>query len=177
MLATVRKGQSWRVQITAPNGSVRLFGRFYSEKECARMDSVVTQHTKMAVQSNSRNWITAPLPAGVSYPFSSGTAKRASNCCSRSCRICQIRPSTKPIAIATDISKSISSTKVIGMFLSGPYHYVAEQRLPDRFAATLVNRAGDGRRERGPIPRQTRAAGSGAFPISSSADFIRRKIH
>ena len=99
MLATVRKGKSWRVQITAPNGSVRLFGRFYSEKECARMDSVVTQHTKMAVQSNSRNWITAPLPAGVSYPFSSGTAKRASNCCSRSCRICQIRPSKKPVAI------------------------------------------------------------------------------
>ena len=25
------------------------------------MDSVVTQHTKMAVQSNSRNWITVPL--------------------------------------------------------------------------------------------------------------------
>jgi hypothetical protein len=31
-LATVRKGRMWRVQITAPNGSVRLFGRFSSEK-------------------------------------------------------------------------------------------------------------------------------------------------
>jgi hypothetical protein len=31
-LTPVRKGRSWRVQITAPNGSVRLFGRFYSEK-------------------------------------------------------------------------------------------------------------------------------------------------
>jgi hypothetical protein len=57
-------------------------------------------------------------------------------CFSKSHRICQIRPSTKPIAIAIDISKTISSTKVIGMFLSGPCHYVAEQRLADRFAAT-----------------------------------------
>ena len=32
MLVTVRKGQMWRVQITPPNGSVRLFGRFSSEK-------------------------------------------------------------------------------------------------------------------------------------------------
>jgi len=31
-LVTVRKGRMWRVQITAPNGSVRLFGRFSSEK-------------------------------------------------------------------------------------------------------------------------------------------------
>jgi hypothetical protein len=27
-----RKGRRWRVQIAAPNGSVRFFGRFYSEK-------------------------------------------------------------------------------------------------------------------------------------------------
>jgi len=38
--------------------------------------------------------------------------------CSKSHRICQIRPSTKPIAIATEVSKTITSTKVIGMFLS-----------------------------------------------------------
>jgi hypothetical protein len=29
--ATVRRGRMWRVQITEPNGSVRLFGRFTSE--------------------------------------------------------------------------------------------------------------------------------------------------
>lgn len=32
MLTIVRKGRMWRVQITAANGYVRLFGRFYSEK-------------------------------------------------------------------------------------------------------------------------------------------------
>ena len=95
---------------------------FIPKKSAREWDSVVTQHIKMAVQSNSRNWITAPLPAGVSYPFSSGTAKRASNCCSRSCRICQIRPSKKPVAIATEITKTISSANVIGVFLSDQCH-------------------------------------------------------
>src|SRR5262249_11545633 len=33
-----KKGRRWRLQITAPNGSLRLFGRFYSEKR-ARMAS------------------------------------------------------------------------------------------------------------------------------------------
>src|SRR5262249_538927 len=49
-----------------------------------------------------------------------GTAKWPARCCSRSDRICQIRPSTKPIAIANEISKAISSTKIIGMFLAQP---------------------------------------------------------
>src|SRR5262249_13276371 len=33
-----KKGRRWRLKITAPNGSLRLFGRFYSEKR-ARMAS------------------------------------------------------------------------------------------------------------------------------------------
>src|SRR5262249_8406546 len=40
--ATVRRGRMWRVQITEPNGSVRLFGRFTSE-------------------NRAREWIVAPL--------------------------------------------------------------------------------------------------------------------
>ena len=48
-----------------------------------------------------------------------GAAKLPARCCSKSDRICQIRPSTKPIAIATEISKAIKSAKVIGMFLLG----------------------------------------------------------
>ena len=48
-----------------------------------------------------------------------GAAKPPARCCSKSDRICQIRPSTKPIAIATEISKTIKSAKVIGMFLLG----------------------------------------------------------
>jgi hypothetical protein len=54
--------------------------------------------------------------------------------------------------------KTVSSTEVIEMFLSGPCHQVAEQWLPDRFAATLVSRAGTGRRQsRRPILRPTTA--------------------
>ena len=48
-----------------------------------------------------------------------GAAKPPVRCCSKSDRICQIRPSTKPIAIATEISKTIKSAKVIGIFLFG----------------------------------------------------------
>jgi hypothetical protein len=32
-LTTVRKGRMWRVRITAPNGYMRLFGRFSSEQK------------------------------------------------------------------------------------------------------------------------------------------------
>jgi hypothetical protein len=51
-----------------------------------------------------------------------GAVKLLSRCSSKSHRICQIRPSMKPTAIANEISKIISSAKVIGMFLSGPCH-------------------------------------------------------
>jgi hypothetical protein len=47
-----------------------------------------------------------------------GAVKSPACCCSRSDRICQIRPSMKPIAIATPISTTIYSIKVIGIFLS-----------------------------------------------------------
>ena len=47
-----------------------------------------------------------------------GAVKLTARCSAKSHRICQIRPSTKPIAIATEISNTINSTKVIGMFLS-----------------------------------------------------------
>src|SRR5215471_11780190 len=48
-----------------------------------------------------------------------GAVNPPARSCSMSHRICQIRPSTKPIAIATEISKTIKSAKVIGMFLFG----------------------------------------------------------
>lgn len=64
--------------------------------------------------------------------------------CSKSHRICQIRPSTKPIAIATEVSKTITSTKVIAMFLSRAVPLgCPSKRLPDLFYAA-VNRAGAG---------------------------------
>jgi hypothetical protein len=47
-----------------------------------------------------------------------GAVKTPARSCSRSQRICQIRPSTNPIAIATAISKTmIKNTKIIGVFL------------------------------------------------------------
>jgi hypothetical protein len=74
-----------------------------------------------------------------------GAAKPPARCCSKSHRICQIRPSTKPIAIATEISKTIKSHQVIGMFLPANLTRLPEQRLPDSFyVATLeIERAGE----------------------------------
>jgi hypothetical protein len=63
-----------------------------------------------------------------------GAVKPPARSCSRSHRICQMRPSIKPIAIATEISKTVSSTKlIIGMFPSGQCTRLPDQRLPDRF--------------------------------------------
>jgi hypothetical protein len=59
---------------------------------------------------------------GLGMRAMGGAVKPPSRCSSKSHRICQIRPSMKPTAIATEISKTISSAKVIGMFLSGPCH-------------------------------------------------------
>jgi predicted RNase H-like HicB family nuclease len=74
-----------------------------------------------------------------------GATKPPPRCCSKSHRICQIRPSTKPIAIATEISKTIKSHQVIGMFLPANLTGLPEQRLPDSFyVATLeMERAGE----------------------------------
>jgi len=67
-----------------------------------------------------------------------GAVKLTARSCAKSHRICQIRPSTKPITMATEISKTINSTKVIDIFLSADATKLPEQRLPDRFyAATL----------------------------------------
>ena len=73
-----------------------------------------------------------------------GAVKPPARCCSKSHRICQMRPSMKPIAIATEISKTISSPKVIiGMFLPANATRLPDQRLPDRFyTAALVKGAG-----------------------------------
>jgi hypothetical protein len=62
-----------------------------------------------------------------------GAVKPPARCCSKSHRICQMRPSMKPIAIATEISKTISSTKVIGMFPSGQCHQVARPKVTGPF--------------------------------------------
>jgi hypothetical protein len=43
----------------------------------------------------------------------------------------------KPIAIATEISKTVSSTEVIGVFLSANATRLPPQRLPDRFYTRL----------------------------------------
>ena len=59
------------------------------------------------------------LSVGRGMRAMGGAVKPPARCCSKSHRICQIRPSMKPIAIAIEISKAISSTKVIDMFLSG----------------------------------------------------------
>ena len=47
-LVTVRKGRMWRVQITAPNGSVRLFGRFSSEKSAREWIAAHAGRTDLA---------------------------------------------------------------------------------------------------------------------------------
>jgi hypothetical protein len=74
-----------------------------------------------------------------------GAVKPPSRCCSKSHRICQMRPSMKPIAIATEISKTISSTKVIECSLPANATRLPDQRLPDRFyTAALVKGAGAG---------------------------------
>src|SRR5215472_14022606 len=54
-----------------------------------------------------------------------GAANPPARCCSKSHRICQIRPSMKLIPIATPISTTINSSKVIGIFLS---NYVPKHR-------------------------------------------------
>jgi hypothetical protein len=71
--------------------------------------SARTTGRQLAVNHDCRNGSNAEIQL----------AKSPARCCSKSHRICQIRPSTKPIAIATEISKTIKSTKVIGMFFSG----------------------------------------------------------
>jgi hypothetical protein len=71
-----------------------------------------------------------------------GAAKSPARCCSKSHRICQIRPSTKPIAIATEISKTIKSHQVIGMFLPANLTRLPKQGLPDRFYAATLKKSG-----------------------------------
>ncbi len=83
------------------------------------------------------------LSVGRGMRAMGGAVKPPARCCSKSHRICQIRPSMKPIAIAIEISKAISSTKVIDMFLSGQCARLRDQTLPGRFyAATSVKRVG-----------------------------------
>ena len=69
-----------------------------------------------------------------------GAAKSPARCCSKSDRICQIRPSTKPIAIATEISKTIKIIKVIGMFLPANATRLPDKGLPDSFYADTLEK-------------------------------------
>jgi hypothetical protein len=73
-----------------------------------------------------------------------GAVKQPACSCARSHRICQIRPSTKPTAIATEISKAITMNKVIGAFLYSPMALsCARKGYRSVFhAAGSVNRAG-----------------------------------
>jgi hypothetical protein len=48
-LEPVRKGRMWRVQIIQPNGSMRYFGRFTSEK---RAREWITRHAGLMVPDN-----------------------------------------------------------------------------------------------------------------------------
>jgi hypothetical protein len=48
-LEPLRKGRMWRVQIIQPNGSVRYFGRFTSEK---RAREWITAHAWLMVPDN-----------------------------------------------------------------------------------------------------------------------------
>jgi len=48
----------------------------------------------------------------------------------------------KPIAIATEISKTITTAKVIGIFLSAPATSLLEQRLLDGFYASILLKGG-----------------------------------
>jgi hypothetical protein len=50
VLSPVQKGRMWRVQIKQPNGSVRYFGRFTSEK---RAREWITAHAWLTVPDNS----------------------------------------------------------------------------------------------------------------------------
>jgi hypothetical protein len=63
-----------------------------------------------------------------------GALRSPACCCSRSDRICQIRPSMKPIAIATPISTTINSIKVIGISPRTNAARLLDQRLPERFS-------------------------------------------
>ena len=47
-LIPVRRGRRWRVMMTAPNGSVRLFGRFYSEKRAREWIAAHAGRTDLA---------------------------------------------------------------------------------------------------------------------------------
>jgi hypothetical protein len=74
-----------------------------------------------------------------------GSVKPPARCCSNSHRICQMRPSMKPIPIATEIWKTITSTKVIiGISLPANASRLPDQRLPDRSL-----HSGFGKRSRG----------------------------
>jgi len=87
-----------------------------------------------------------------------GAVKPPTRSCSKSHRICQIRPSTKPIAIATEISKTITSSKVTAC--SNATRLPA-QRLPDRFyVVILANSARTGEDRSRPMLTDRRKSGA-----------------
>jgi len=83
-----------------------------------------------------------------------GAVKPPARSCSKSHRICQIRPSTKPIAIASEISKTITISKVTACSFPGSTTKLRPQRLPDRFYAAIFAKwsrtVGNARVNRGP---------------------------
>jgi hypothetical protein len=62
-----------------------------------------------------------------------GGVKSPVRSCSKSHRICQIRPSTKPTAIATEISRTITSNQVTACSFRVHTTSLPVQKLPDRF--------------------------------------------
>jgi hypothetical protein len=88
----------------------------------------------------------AGIDQGCGMRATGGAVKPPARSCSRSHRICQIRPITKPTAIATEISKAITRNKVIGVVLSSPMPLsCARKGYRSVFhAARSVNRAGAG---------------------------------
>src|SRR5215467_1842511 len=76
-----------------------------------------------------------------------GAVKPPARSCSKSHRICQIRPSTKPIAIASEISKTITISKVTACSFPGRCHYVAPAKVTEPFLRGDFYGAGAGRRQ------------------------------
>jgi hypothetical protein len=62
-----------------------------------------------------------------------GAVKPPTRSCSKSRRICQIRPSTKPIAIATEIWKTITSNRATACSFPGQCHKVARAMVTEPF--------------------------------------------
>src|SRR5262249_29773535 len=109
-------------------GSVAIAAETLRDAKELILEDVSSVSPKMRSGTAASRYLPRSAPApheidllceGRGMRATGGAVKPPARCSSKSHRICQIRPSIKPIAIATEISKTVSSTKIIGMLLSG----------------------------------------------------------